>query len=397
MGAYLYTRLRKSLKIVCQHIMQKLRLVLTALLISTLASLSDTASSASSNAPKQYVVAFKQHLLPRDRVSTIANQIAQKNRGRLHRVFRNRLQGMVIEMPETALSELRKNPLVESIEVDRVVKLTLPKQQKMAVAATATAASTQESPWGVARVGGAGDGTGRTAWVVDSGVDFRHPDLRVDTARCFTAFRSGTEGRLGCNDGNGHGTHVAGTIAALDNGIGVVGVAAGATVVPIKVLDRNGGGSLSGVIAGLEYVAGQAQAGDVVNISFGGSGSSLLDNAVRAVAATGATVVIAAGNEARNANNNSPARVNGTNIYSISAFREGDFLASFSNFGNPPVDYAAPGVAIRSTWKGGNYATLSGTSMAAPHAAGILLLDQPSNSGTVIGDRDNNPDRIISR
>jgi hypothetical protein len=379
--------------------MKKLRLVLTALFISTLASLSDTTTSASSNAPKQYVVAFKRHLLPRDRVSTIANQIAQKNRGRLHRIFRNRLQGMVIEIPETELSELRNHPLVESIEVDRVVKLTLPKQQNMAVAATATATatSTQQLPWGIARVGGAGDGTGRTAWVVDSGIDTRHPDLRVDTARCFTAFRSGTEGRLGCSDGNGHGTHVAGTIAALDNGIGVVGVAAGATVVPVKVLDRNGSGSLSGLVAGLEYVAGQAQAGDVVNISLGGSSSTLLDNAVRAVAATGATVVIAAGNDGRNANNHSPARVNGANIYTISAFREGDFFASFSNFGNPPVDYAAPGVAIRSTWKGSSYATLSGTSMAAPHAAGILLLDQPSNSGTVIGDRDSNPEQIISR
>jgi subtilisin family serine protease len=379
--------------------MRQLKSFVATLLISALASSTYTTSSASTIAPKQYVVMFKRHLLPRDRVAGMADQMAQKNRGKVRQVFRDRLQGMVIEMPETALSDLRNHPLVEAIEVDRVVQLTLPKGQNTRVAATATgaAATDQETPWGIDRVGGSGDGTGTTAWVVDSGIDLRHPDLRVDRQRCFTAFRSGAEGRLGCGDGNGHGTHVAGTIAALDNGTGVVGVAAGATVVPIKVLDSNGGGALSGVIAGLEYVAARAKAGDVVNISFGGGTSNLLDNATRAVAATGARVVIAAGNESRNANNSSPARVNGDNIYTISAFREGDVFASFSNFANPPVDYSAPGVRIRSTWKGGSYATLSGTSMAAPHAAGVLLLGGPNSGTTVTGDRDNNSDRIIRR
>jgi subtilisin family serine protease len=379
--------------------MRKLKSLAATLLFSALVSSANTASSTSATPPKQYIVMFKRYLLPSDRVSIMADQMAQKNRGKVRRVFRNRLQGMVIEMPETALSELRKHPLVESIEVDRVMQLALPKQQKMAVAATATgtAATGQETPWGIARVGGSGDGTGKTAWVVDSGVNLQHPDLRVDTQRCFTTFRSGAEGRLGCDDGNGHGTHVAGTIAALDNGSGVVGVAAGATVVPIKVLDSNGSGSLSGVIAGLEHVAARAKAGDVVNMSLSGGTSTQLDNAVRAVASTGATIVIAAGNASSNASRNSPARVNQANIYTISAFREGDVFASFSNFGNPPVDYAAPGVGIRSTWKGGSYATLSGTSMAAPHAAGVLLLGRPNSRGNVTGDRDNNPDRIIGR
>jgi subtilisin family serine protease len=106
---------------------------------------------------------------------------------------------------------------------------------------------------------------------------------------------------------------------------------------------------------------------------------------------------LAAGNEGKDANLSSPARVNGANIYTISAMSNGDKWASFSNFGNPPVDFCAPGVSIKSTWKDGGYNTISGTSMASPHAAGVLLLGNPSTSGYVIGDTDGNPDPIIVR
>ncbi|MBT8318937.1 MAG: S8 family serine peptidase, partial [Gramella sp.] len=228
------------------------------------------------------------------------------------------------------------------------------------------------------------------------GIDLDHEDLNVDASRGFNAFTSGKDGRS-LDDGNGHGTHVAGTIAALDNNVGVIGVAAGATVVPVKVLDSRGSGSYSGVVAGVDFIGANGSNGDVANMSLGGPVSEALDDAVKAASASGVKFVLAAGNESDDANNHSPARVNGANIYTISAVDINDNFASFSNYGNPPVDYAAPGVAIKSTWKGGGYNTISGTSMASPHAAGVLLLGNASTSGTANGDPDGNADAIIVR
>jgi subtilisin family serine protease len=199
------------------------------------------------------------------------------------------------------------------------------------------------------------------------------------------------------DDGNGHGTHVAGTIAAINNGIGVVGVAAGATAIPVKVLDSRGSGSYSGVIAGVDYVGANGAKGDVANMSLGGPVSQALDDAVKGASDNGIIFTLAAGNSSEDANESSPARINGTNIYTISAMNSSDNWASFSNFGNPPVDYCAPGVSIKSTWKDGSYNTISGTSMAAPHAAGVLLLGAANSDGTVIGDPDGSPDPIIHR
>jgi len=129
----------------------------------------------------------------------------------------------------------------------------------------------------------------------------------------------------------------------------------------------------------------------------GGPASQALDDAVLAASNKGIKFVLAAGNSSADAKNYSPARVNGSNIWTISAMNSSDVFASFSNFGNPPVDYCAPGVSIKSTWKGGGYNTINGTSMAAPHAAGVLLLGNAKSSGTVSGDPDGNPDPIISR
>ncbi len=250
----------------------------------------------------------------------------------------------------------------------------------------------QSTPYGIIRVGGISDGTGLRAWIIDSGIDMDHPDLNVDQ-NLSVSFLSGGPQASNPNDQNGHGTHVAGTIAAKNNNIGVVGVAADATVVAVRVLDRKGSGSWSGVIAGINYVGANGVSGDVANMSLGGGVSVSVDNAVSA-ASSNVKFSIAAGNSNTYANNSSPARVNGGNIYTVSAMDSGDDWASFSNYGNPPVDYCAPGVAIHSTWKNGGYNTISGTSMAAPHVAGILLLGGISTDGTVNGDPDGNPDPI---
>ena len=250
--------------------------------------------------------------------------------------------------------------------------------------------TSQSTPWGVTRVGGAINGANAgKAWVIDSGIDLDHEDLNVDVANSATFLG----GNSTPDDQNGHGTHVAGTIGAIDNSVGVIGVAAGAEVVAVRVLDRRGSGSTSGVIAGVDYVAANASSGDVANMSLGGGISTALDNAVVAASST-CPFALAAGNESQNANNSSPARANGPNVYTVSSMTASNSWSSFSNYGNPPVDYCAPGSSVLSTYKSGGYATLSGTSMASPHVAGILLIGGITTDGFVSGDPDGNPDPI---
>ncbi|SDG64468.1 S8 family peptidase [Psychroflexus sediminis] len=320
-------------------------------------------------------------------------------------VYARSIAGATLKLTETQADLLRKDKRVSYVEQDRIVQFAPPCGTPNGGPCDPTDpvddggggdTSSQETPWGITRVNGATGYTGtNVAWVLDSGIDLDHPDLNVDASRGYNAFTSGRDGKS-TDDGNGHGTHVAGTIAALNNSVGVIGVAPGATVVPVKVLDSRGSGSYSGVIAGVDHVAANGSAGDVANMSLGGPVSVALEDAIKAAAQQGINFMLAAGNEAQDANNVSPARVNGTNIYTISAMSQGDNWASFSNFGNPPVDYCAPGVSVKSTWKDGAYNTISGTSMATPHAAGVLLLGAASTSGTVNGDPDGTADAIIT-
>jgi subtilisin family serine protease len=144
---------------------------------------------------------------------------------------------------------------------------------------------------------------------------------------------------------------VAGTIAAIDNGIGVVGVAAGATIVPVKVVDARGKGTMGGVLQGIEWVTQHAKKGDVVNISLGGKINQSVDDAVLRAAKNGLLIALSAGNDSTSASERSPSRTNHRNIFTIAATTQQNELAYFSNLGKPPVDWSAPGVGILSTFK----------------------------------------------
>lgn len=328
-----------------------------------------------------------------------AQTILEENEGdaEILQAYGHAVKGFAVKADEATIEKLRADERVRYIEEDKF--LILGPGNGNGGGGNGGGGSTpppQTTPWGITRVGGAGDGTGTRAWIIDSGIDMDHPDLNVDQT-LSQSFLSGGGGSATPEDYNGHGTHVAGTIAALNNNIGVVGVAPNASVISVRVLDRRGSGSTSGVISGVNYVAANGSAGDVANMSLGGGVSTTLDNAVaNAASSSGVKFVLAAGNESDDANNHSPARVNGPNIYTISAMDINDNWAYFSNYGTP-VDYCAPGVSIESTWKSGGYNTISGTSMAAPHVAGILLLGNITPSGTVNGDPDGNADTIASR
>ena len=316
-------------------------------------------------------------------------------KGEVLNVYSRTINGATLKLSPEGAQRLSENKEVAYVEPDRMVALA-PGGGGRPGSGGGGSTAAQETPYGISRVNGGQNYSGSSvAWIVDTGVDLDHEDLNVDASRGFNAFTSGRDAKS-LDDGNGHGSHVAGTIGAVNNEVGVIGVAAGATVIPVKVLDSRGSGSYSGVIAGVDYVGANGSAGDVANLSLGGPVSQAVDDAVLAASnQSGVKFVLAAGNDSDDANNHSPARVNGSNIYTISAMDVNDNFASFSNYGNPPVDYVAPGVAIKSTWKDGGYNTISGTSMAAPHAAGILLLGNFSTDGTVNGDPDGNADLVI--
>ena len=230
--------------------------------------------------------------------------------------------------------------------------------------------------------------------MLDTGADLTHPDLNI--------YRAGAKncsvGAINANDLHGHGTHVSGTVGALDNGTGVVGMAPGARIWPVKVLTDAGTGLNSDVICGIDYVTANAAKIEVVNMSLGGSGTddqncgASNDDAMHAAicrsVAAGVTYVVAAGNDSEDASNSTPAAYD--EVITVSALADfngvpgggapstcrsdvDDTFADFSNFG-ADVDLIAPGVCINSTWMLGGYNTISGTSMASPHVAGGAAL-----------------------
>lgn len=292
--------------------------------------------------------------------------------------FGGQTGGFIANLSAEEALRLNNDSAIRWIEPDRIV----------ALGNCFTVVAPWLITWNINRVG-YGNGIGKVAWIIDTGIDFAHPDLTTDAARS----KSFISGQTSAADENGHGTHVAGIIGAKNNSIGMLGVASGATLISLRVLDKNGEGTVSNIVQALAYASTHGRAGDVVNLSLGEEGvSSILDQQVINTANRGIYVAIAAGNDNQPAIQSSPARVNGRNIYTVSAVDSTGKFASFSNYGNDVVDYAAPGVKILSTYLNGRYAIMSGTSMAAPHVAGLLLLNGNNiNSG---GQASNDPDGL---
>lgn len=328
-------------------------------------------------------------------VTGLARALAAQASASIKHVYKHSIKGFTINMPcSAAKAAFGSNSYITSMSPDGIVSINKGNPFKDPVTDPVTAPPQEES-YGTFRVGGPIDGSGYTAWIIDTGIDIGHEDLNVDDARGFSVIFS--KGIANMNDEHGHGTHVAGTIGAINNTIGALGVAPNTTVIPVRVLDRRGSGSISGVIAGVDHVAENAGSGDCVNMSLGGGISNVLDDAVKNAALTSGTFfALAAGNSGDDANNHSPARANGPNVWTISAINENDIMPSWSNYGSP-VDYAAPGVGIFSLWKNGGTNTISGTSMATPHACAVLMMSagNPSSSGFAGGDPDGDPDSII--
>ncbi len=312
-------------------------------------------------------------------------------------------QGFAFQLKDQAdigLVENDPQDLIEYIAEDRWLSRINPVGEITTYSAEAFAATFrgQELPFGIRRVAGPQIVPMRRAYVLDGGVDLDHPDLKVDLrlSRSFVTTNPVDAATPDDLDPVGHGTHVAGTIAARNDGKGVVGVAADANIIAVKVLSRFGSGPFSDIIAGVNYVANVGRSGDVVNLSLG-AGPIALDviannpisvafrQVCESAAVRGIFMVYAAGNSGLPAQFFIPAAYKGTNMWTIAAKRNDDQFPGFTNWG-PLIDYTEPGVAIISTYPGGGYAVLSGTSMAAPHFSGIVLVTggYPQDGGNVL-------------
>jgi subtilisin family serine protease len=311
----------------------------------------------------QYIVVLKEGANPRS-VAAVAGVEPRY-------VYNAALTGFAARLNAGQLNALQRNPNVDYIEQDGV----------------ATAVTTQSgATWGIDRIDArsgidglftyTATGLGVTAYIIDSGIRYTHTEIAGRASFGFDAFTDGQQG----NDCNGHGTHVAGTVAGT-----TYGVAKAATLKAVRVLDCGGSGSWSGVIAGMDWVTANHVKPAVANMSLGGGASTSVDDATRRMIAAGVATAIAAGNgnmggREQDACNYSPARV--AEAMTIGATTKTDAKTSWSNYG-ACVDFFAPGAGITSSWYTSDIATntISGTSMASPHVAGVAALYLQGNPG----------------
>jgi subtilisin family serine protease len=293
----------------------------------------------------------------------VADEMSLTHKGKLKHVYQNAINGFAIEMTPEEAERLSEDFRVAYVEEDAVV----------------TADATQSNPpWGLDRIDQRNrplnaiytfnwTGAGVFAYVIDTGIRTAHTQFGGRAANVFDAF--GGNGQ----DCHGHGTHVAGTI-----GGSTFGVAKSVNLRGVRVLNCSGSGSNSGVIAGVDFVRLNRQNPAVANMSLGGSASSAVDTAVNNLSNSGVAIAVAAGNSNTNACNSSPARA--ANAITVGSTTTTDARSSFSNFGTC-LDLFAPGSGILSAWATSNTATatLSGTSMASPHVAGVAALYKQAN------------------
>ncbi|MFD4626720.1 S8 family peptidase [Streptomyces sp. NPDC058475] len=282
--------------------------------------------------------------------------------GTVKKTFGTALNGYTATLSAAEARRLAADPAVASVEQNQTVHLT---------------DTTQSSaPWGLDRIDQAAlplsgtytypdtAGSGVTAYVIDTGVRITHTQISGRASYGYDA----VDGDTTASDGNGHGTHVATTIAGS-----TYGVAKKAKVVAVRVLDNNGSGTTAGVIAGIDWVTANHTTPSVANMSLGGSASTSLDTAVANSIASGVTYAVAAGNSSANASSYSPARV--STAITVGATTSTDAKASYSNYGST-LDIFAPGSSILAGYNTSDTATatLSGTSMATPHVAGAAAV-----------------------
>ncbi len=352
--------------------------------------------------PGQFIVKFKDQ---KGNASDKIGNLEKKHGAMTDNVFENSFKGATIHVPPGKEKDVANDPDVAQLVQDFTVYAVdrnnhddhgSPEIEANGMSsASMGGAPAQVIPTGInwidAELNTTNEGNGVTVAVLDTGIDFNHPDLMVNTflSRDFSGDNTGG------NDNNrsigGHGTHCAGVIAALDNSIGVLGTGSKITLVSVKVLRSSGIGSFSGIIAGLDYVTANAGTIAVTNSSFGANGGinpsqsyldavNLLHAAYQRAANAGVVNVVAAGNESVNVTTNNCAPAMYPEVITVSAVSDSngiqdsaDTWAYFSNFGTE-VDIIAPGVNILSTALGGGYSSLSGTSFSSPYVAGTVAL-----------------------